>query len=384
MEHATGRLLLVTHYYPAHGGGIEMVAGEIATRLLASGRFHIEWHASNSDCAPSVPGLTTRPAWAWNCVERKLGIPYPIWSPAAMLRLAKAVYRSDSIHIHDALYLANVTAAWLAIWLQKRLVITQHIGVIPYRNLALRLLHGIANRWVAVPVLRRSQVATFVSPVVQAYFEDLAGGLPRARLVPNGVDHQLFRPPFDELERRSSRAELDANNDRPAILFVGRHVERKGLELVESLARSTPDWIWYLIGEGPIDPDDWDLPNVKALGRMGQTQLAGFYRACDILVLPSVGEGFPLVVQEAMSCGLMPAVDIEVAAAGEIPDGLILSESVMHEDAADRWLELMSAFIEQPPSARQMQSDRIAEFARKAWSWHRVATEFESLLLSSD
>ena len=47
---------------------------------------------------------------------------------------------------------------------------------------------------------------------------------------------------------------------------------------------------------------------------LSQAELPPLYQAADLLVLPSVGEGFPLVVQEAMACGTPALVGDETAA----------------------------------------------------------------------
>jgi len=52
------RITLVTHYYPAHRGGVERVAGQLAERLARAGVAKIDWHASDCDASPpAAPGL---------------------------------------------------------------------------------------------------------------------------------------------------------------------------------------------------------------------------------------------------------------------------------------------------------------------------------------
>ena len=104
-------VVLVTHYFPAHRGGVERVAGQLAQRLAAAGAARVDWHASDCDPAPPpAPGVRPFPASSWNVTERWLGFPYPLWSPAALWRLARACRAADLVHIHDCLYLPNLVA----------------------------------------------------------------------------------------------------------------------------------------------------------------------------------------------------------------------------------------------------------------------------------
>ncbi len=79
---ASPLLLLVTHYYSTHRGGVEKVADELARRLATSNGWSVTWLASDSDPLPeALPALVKPlPMRAWNGIERRLGVPWPIWS----------------------------------------------------------------------------------------------------------------------------------------------------------------------------------------------------------------------------------------------------------------------------------------------------------------
>ncbi|HEX5760917.1 MAG TPA: glycosyltransferase family 4 protein, partial [Thermoanaerobaculia bacterium] len=317
------RVLLVTHYYPAHPGGVEIVAAELAGRLARRG-VEIEWAASApADGVP--PGVRPLPMRAWNLAERRLGFPYPLWGPLGLLRLLAAVRRADLVHLHESLYLGSV-AAYLAARLAGRpLLVTQHIGRVPYSRRLLRTSMELANRTLGRLVLGGADRVVVVSAVVRAYFTDRVRFRREPLLVPNGVDHAVFRPAPDEAARARRRAALDLPGDRPVLLFVGRFVEKKGLRLLRALAAGRPEWLWAFAGWGPDDPAGWGLPQVRRLDRLAHAELVAWYQAADLLVLPSTGEGFPLVVQEAMACGLPAVVSAETAAAYPPLAGTVLA-----------------------------------------------------------
>src|SRR5262249_46207683 len=109
------RVLLVTHYYSEHRGGVEMVAGELARRFVHQGA-QVVGVAGN--CAPPQDddGFRRWPMPAWNFTERRLGFPYPLWSPLAFWKLGRLVRSCDVVHLHDSLYLGNVVAYQWARW----------------------------------------------------------------------------------------------------------------------------------------------------------------------------------------------------------------------------------------------------------------------------
>jgi glycosyltransferase involved in cell wall biosynthesis len=68
---------------------------------------------------------------------------------------------------------------------------------------------------------------------------------------------------------------------------------------VRRMARQRPDIQWAFAGWGHLDPQVWGLPNVVVFRDLSGADLVPLYQASDVFVLPSKGEGFPLVIQEA-------------------------------------------------------------------------------------
>jgi glycosyltransferase involved in cell wall biosynthesis len=366
------RLLLVTHFFPSHGGGIERVAAQLAQRLAAAGHA-IVWCASDTDPPPEWPGIEARPMRSFNLVERLSGFPYPLWSPAAWRTLAREVRASDAVHVHDCIYASSLVAATLARRAQRRLVVTQHIATVPLPA-PLRPLFAAANRLAAGLVLQRADAVAFISPEVRRHFEQRVGARPGFAYVPNGVDGAVFHPPGQD--RRALKAALGFDPDRPLLLFVGRFVPKKRLPVIRALATRRPGWQWCVVGQGPENPARWGLGNVALPGPLAPHALAEHYRAADLLVLPSVGEGFPLVVQEAMACGLLPCIRPEVAAGAALPAGLWvplpdagLSEAAETE-GADRAL---GGALAEPAARRHERSLAVARHAAAHWSWDAAA-----------
>src|SRR5260370_14772002 len=166
------RVLVVTHYYAEHRSGVEIVAGELANRLARRG-VDVTWVATEEGHGSGNGAVKRRPVTGWNFTERRLGFPYPLWAPTSLARLWREVARCDLVHLHDSLYMGNAVAFTAARCLNKPVVVTQHIGAVPYSRRLLRGLLEIANRTVARMVLTGADRSVFYSPKVRRYFANL-------------------------------------------------------------------------------------------------------------------------------------------------------------------------------------------------------------------
>lgn len=375
----TRHLVLVTHYFSSHLGGVEKVAAELASRMVKSHGWTIEWIASDTDPLPAgLPdSMVLEPVKAWNGLETKLGVPWPVWTPGALRKLWIAIGRADVVHIHDAIYFGNAFA-----WLFARLrgvpvMVTQHTGSIPFRSAILRAIHTIANHTLGRLVLSKAYQTVFISPAVREEYERFCRFRAAPIYYPNGVDTAVFSPAGEiAADPAIERARREGGR---VLLFVGRFLEKKGLNILRELATAFPDDLWIFAGWGPLDPERWGLHNVLVVRGETGAGLASYYRAADLLLLSSYSEGFPLVVQEAMACGTPVMVD-ETSAAG-CPDArpLMFVEKVGGTDTAARWTRRLSELLEDPHRLQALRSE-VAKFAREHWSWEGTAAEYARLL----
>jgi len=132
------------------------------------------------------------------------------------------------------------------------------------------------------------------------------GRLTRRRdieFLPNPIDTDLFRLPTPR-EREDARRALGWPADRKVVLYTGRLIPTKGVPLLAAAADPAFDLVFCGPGDvsllGPLPRD-----GVHYLAPRPQAELVSLYHAADALALPAdVREGFPLVVQEAVACGL--------------------------------------------------------------------------------
>lgn len=374
-------IVVVTHFFPAHGGGIELVAARLVDEYLSSG-FTVEWFASATDAPPSArPGLSTRPVRASNIVERITQLPYPLWTPMVVPALWRAIGQARAVHVHEHLYVGSLLALLIGRVRGKRVVLTQHMGSLRLPNQLATTLYTGGAKVLAWPAMRLANHVAFVSANVRRFFGGAVAPASRGSLVFNGLDNHTFAP-LDEHRRRASRARLGLGTGEPVAIFAGRFVRKKGLHFLRELAARTRDVKWLFAGWGPDDPALWNLANIICLGRLSQPDLAQALAAADVLVLPSSGEGFPLVVQEALACGTAVLSTQEVRNACPGAASMIWVEALPSAPGrtdVERWDISLRRIIDQG-SDESSRRERARQ-AASLWSWDRCAREYLAMLL---
>jgi len=372
------RIVVVTHYFPSHGGGIERACERLVSELAQTNQYEISWFASDCDALPaSCKNVVFHSIASWNIIEANLRLPYPIWSLRGYLALWKATKQADVVHLHDYIYLGSLIGFLAARLASIPVVITQHIGFIPYKTNFARKLLDTLNQTIGRYCLSRASAVVYVSQNVRDYFAKFLRRASTGKLIPNGLDTKLFVPPTAE-QRQTLRSALPTSPGKPLMLFVGRFVEKKGMLILQQVARELNSYTWLFAGSGPINPKDWRLPNVHVLGAVPQTKLAGLYQAADLLVLPSKGEGFPLVVQEAMACSTPAMVSAETAQALEGLSDLVIGVDVDGPESCSLWVDAIVVATSDLHNLSHV-GKRSAAFAHNNWSWKRCAAEYGRL-----
>jgi glycosyltransferase involved in cell wall biosynthesis len=143
------------------------------------------------------------------------------------------------------------------------------------------------------------------------------------------------------------------------------------------------DIFFVFAGQGTLDPTRWELPNVRVYTSLSGASLASLYRASDLLLLPSAGEGFPLVVQEALACGLAIICGTDTAQADARATPFLRGIRVdldNPDDTAHLFSEEITRFLARP-MAEAERRERF-EFARKNYSWATSSAEYAAILRS--
>lgn len=208
----------------------------------------------------------------------------------------------------------------------------------------------------------------------------------RIEIVPPGVEHAFFSPG----DQNGARAAVGLEPGVPTLLFVGRIQPLKGLPVaVGALAAlGRPEARLVVIG-GPSGAEGAaEMRRVKAMAaRLGVTDqirfvdpqphhlLSTWYRAADVVLVPSRSESFGLVALEAAACGT-PVVAASVGGLRTLVDhgrtGLLVDRREPAEFAA-----AVARLIDNPDEARAIGA-AAAERAR-GFTWSTAAARLRRI-----
>lgn len=195
------------------------------------------------------------------------------------------------------------------------LVITFHGYVLdgymrPYCSWLTNIYHLTALRFWIRSAIKMSHTVTAVSRfMARLVQQDLNLSRP-INIIYNGVDVNHFTP---ETSSRSNTKEV-------RILFSGNLTRRKGAHWLPSIAKKLQKNVHIFYTQGLRTRKSLiSSPKLQPIGVVPFKDMPNHYRQTDILLMPSVREGFGLAVAEAMACGL-PVIASDCSAIPELVD----------------------------------------------------------------
>lgn len=198
----------------------------------------------------------------------------------------------------------------------------------------------------------------------------------RIEIVPPGVDHAFFSPGH----QGGARWAVDAD-DRPLLLFVGRIQPLKGVDVaVQALAalERTDARLWIVGGASGADGDA-EVQRIRALisdlGVEDRVEfkppiphhlLSTYYRAADVVLVPSRSESFGLVALESAACGV-PVVASAVGGLLTLVEHGHTGYLVESRDPAE-YAAWVDAILADPVLARRLSVSAAAMARNYTWS----------------
>lgn len=201
-------------------------------------------------------------------------------------------------------------------------------------------------------------------------------GLPADRVVllPYGVDTERFCP---------TGPSVDWAEDDFVVAFVGAVRIRKGVHYLLRAFRQADleDAQLWIIGphlEESARVLEEAGPRCRILGKVDRGELPAIYRSADVVVLPSVLEGFGIVLLEAMACGTPIIGTSHTAAIDLVQDGK--QGFVLEPTNVDELAAVLQTCIANPEDIEKM--GRAARKRSLDYTWQRYAERFVAAVSS--
>ncbi|MGQ0631250.1 MAG: D-inositol-3-phosphate glycosyltransferase [Sporichthyaceae bacterium] len=376
-------------------GGMNVYIAEVAKRLAAFGvEVEIFTRTTSSDTPPVVelaPGVLVRHVTAGPFEGlAKEDLPAQLCAFTTGVLRAEAAREPghyDLVHSH---YWLSGQVGWLAAerW-GIPLVHSMHT-MAKVKNAALAVGDTAEP---ASRVIGESQVVEAADRLVANTDEearqlvDLYAAAPdRVEVVAPGVDLDTFFPPVSPGARAQLRAQLGLARDAEVLLFVGRIQPLKApdvlLRAVAELLRIDPARRERLVvvvvggpsGSGTGEPESLqklavelgitDL--VRFAPPVPQVDLAQWYRAADLTVVPSYSESFGLVAVESQACG----TPVVAAAVGGLRTAVSEGESgiLVHGHEPRDWAHALLGLLANPGRRAELGEGAVVHAQRFGWS----------------
>jgi len=189
----------------------------------------------------------------------------------------------------------------------------------------------------------------------------------KIKVIYNGIDQTLFTPP--NLKQKKPH--------QINVLFSGNLTQRKGVQWLIPIADKLDKNITILYTSG-LQPTGMSLnhPQLKCVGSIPYQQMPALYQNADILLFPTVREGFGLAAAEAMSCGL-PVVATDCSSLPELIDngkgGFLCPLGNV-----DSFAEKINFLAENPELRREMGEYNRAK-VEKMFTLDRMVAQYQEL-----
>jgi glycosyltransferase involved in cell wall biosynthesis len=316
------RVLMFSTYFPPQYSGAAKQGISLANQLRKRG-YHIEFITVKW---PGTEDYELFDGFPVHRIEAGRGAKHKefrFWWNLLKFSMRKK-HEFDIFHSHGAYYTNSIIGplAKLAGW--RSLI---------KASLADNDLHGLRKSvpgMIHYTFLRMIDLYVAISRDIEREF--LLSDLPAGRVVylPNGVDTERFHPVTGE-EKTVLRRSLGLPEDCKIALTVGVFDERKniGWLMEEWTKNSAFETKAYLCAIGPQSREDNDGKLLRSLKQLASEHreilclrdyaddITRYYQAADFFILPSLSEGMPNVVLEAMASGL-PCVSTRVSGVEEL------------------------------------------------------------------
>jgi rhamnosyl/mannosyltransferase len=289
------RVLQLGKYYEPYVGGIETHLGLLARGLRARG-VEVEVLVHNTSRATVREVIDGIPVTRVGALGRLMSAAV---SPGLIRELAG---RYDILHLHTP-HPMGMLALLAARTPKHALVVTHHSDIVKQAR-AKKLLAPAMRA-----VMARAACVIATSERYLNSSDELAPLRSKTRVIPYGIDLSAFHP---DLKDSVSAKALRARFGNRIVLAAGRFIYYKGFEVLLDALQNVRGYL-LLVGDGPLARSLKERAaargvseKVSFIGAVPNAEMAPYYGACDVFVLPSIArsEAFGIVQVEALASGV--------------------------------------------------------------------------------
>lgn len=299
-------IIQIAPYFPPYLGGQERFVFDLSRQLVRKGHSITVLTSRCPADAPSYSDEGGIQVFRYRNLVRLFRNPI---SPGLILS-PHSIRQADVIHTHNEHSFASNAAAILARRFGKPLVLTLHGRLIIGSRLGdsiLSIYERTVSRWIF-------DAATGITVAMPSEMERLAqqSRLPRERMavIPVGIDLEYW----DSLRAATPAIySWQSGLERKKVILVATQlIRRKGIDfLIRGMPRILavePEAVLLIAGSGDEAANLRQLTHllnledrIHFLGRVFDAELSAAYRIADVFVLPSLSEGLPLCIMEALA-----------------------------------------------------------------------------------
>lgn len=309
--------------YPPHIGGVSSHTYLLSQELKNRGDEVYVLTYPHPD-VKDLEGVKVETAFAPN-IKWLRGLFFFIFSIFKLMNMVRH-YNIEIIHAHFLLP-PGLIGVCVGKILGKKVAVTAHGS-----DLLIQANKPILRPFIRF-VLGNAYYVLVVNQTLKDKVMELGLKSEKIYITPNAVDVEKFNP-----QNKLLPSDIKMTHNKPLIIFVGNLVFQKGVEhLLE--AKKLMDYAAELliVGDGPLRQGlekkvhDDRIHDVFFVG--ARRDVENIMPSADLFVLPSISEGFPITILEALASGL-PVVATNVGGINEVMDssvGFMVKPSNPHE-----------------------------------------------------
>lgn len=294
-------ILHISKYYYPDFGGIETIAKSMVDGLKDFRNVVVCFSTKGEDCVENINGVEVyRVKVNFSLLHQDVSYGY-----LATLKRLMREYTPQYVHVHCPnpfvypIVLKTILPA-------TKLVLHWHADILS-KGIVYRFVKPFESR-----ILRRADFIIATSPNYIHQSSPIYQFKDKIGVVPNGIITADFDQKDSDEER--IKAIKEEYGQRPLILFVGRHIAYKGIDLlIEAEKYIQTDCRIIIAGTGPLTESlkrQTSSPRIVFTGRLNADELRCYAWASKVFAFPSntKAEAFGVALAEAMYCYCVPVV----------------------------------------------------------------------------